>query len=482
LGTLHRTSCCPNKAIYGHTCIVTGSQASVLRLFLTIFHCQCFNRRYDRISFVNSLLEAKRYFDLDVAERIVRLVAEYGVRNKKIWGRKLQDRIRTSSSRTVNDCIFFLRDNDILAKDSPREVRRGQKVCFHLTTTGAQILKYGIVRPFLEDTVLPNVPPKGKRRGKNAQVDNAIRMVKRIHNYGTLSRASAKTESKGQGPMDNPEQEQQQQKRWKAIHFFLTRGAYGVGYNIPVGPEVPSAKGMFQSIDGVRYRSEHHEGVSITDLVEQRDDNFMYVDAHIRVTKSEAERIMQILLVEGIMEEISQRGNISMDANGQSEVVRYGIKDKSLAEYVLRWGSFQNAVLSMMLYIYDSIRGAMRGIHPIEREVRWLRDAVGPRIAERWLASSSVRRDKTFVGHVDPSLQDINKLDDATQKLIHKRRRRYLQDEDVRIKRTFREIRDDPELKKVEKNFPVITRIIKRSVYPKFLQELLYRRRRRRKI
>jgi hypothetical protein len=425
-------------------------------------------------------LEAKRYFDLDMAERIVRLVSEYGVRNERVWGRKLQDRIRTSSNRTFNDCIFFLLGNDILATDPPRGVRRGQKVYFHLTTTGTQILKYGIVRPFLEDTVLPNVPPKGKRRGKNAPVDNAIRFVKRIHNYGTLSRASAKTERKGQGPMDNPEQEQQQQNRWKAIHFILTRGAYGVGYNIPIGPEVPSAKGMFQSVDGVRYRSEHHEGVAITDLVEQRDDNFMYIDAHIRVSKSEAERIMQMLLAEGIMEEISQRGNISMDANGQSEDVRYGIKDKSLAEYVLQWGSFQNAVLSRMLYLYDSIRGTMRGIHVIRNEVNWLRDAIGPHRAERWLASASVRRDKTIVAYISPSVQDINKLDDATQRLIHKRRKRYLRDKDVGIKRTFREIRDNPELLKVEEKYPVITRIIKRSVYPEFLREL-YRIQRRRK-
>ena len=170
-----------------------------------------------------------------------------------------------------------------------------------------------------------------------------------------------------------------------------------------------------------------------------------------------------------------------MNRNGQkSEDVRYGIKDKSLAEYILQWGCFQSAVLSRMLYRYDSIKGTMRGIHPIERQVRWLRDAIGPGRAERWLASASVRRGKTVVAYVSPSLQDINKLDDATQRLIHKRRKRYLRDEDVRIKKTFREIRDNPELLKVEEKYPIITRIIKRSVYPEFLREL-YRRRRRRK-
>ena len=398
-------------------------------------------------------LEAKRYFDLDMAERIVRLVGGFGERNEKIWGRKLQDRICTSSNRTFNDCIFFLFRNDILAIDFPRKVRRGQKGYFHLTATGIQILKYGIVRPFLEDTVLPNVPSKGKRRGKKAQV------VK-----------------------DNPHQELQpieeqeiQQNRWKAIHFLLNRGAFGVGYNIPDG----------LSLSGnVYYTSERREGVSIMDLVEEKDDSFIEVNSYIRVSKPEAERIMQILLAEGIMEEISQKDNniAAVNRNGQkkSEDVRYGIKDYSLAEYILQWGCFQSAVLSRMLYLYDSIKGTMRGIHPIEREVRWLRDAIGPGRAERWLASALVRRGKTVVAYVSPSLQDINKLDDATQRLIHKRRKRYLRDEDVGIKKTFREIRDNPELLKVEEKYPIITRIIKRSVYPEFLREL-YRRRRRRK-
>ena len=119
------------------------------------------------------------------------------------------------------------------------------------------------------------------------------------------------------------------------------------------------------------------------------------------------------------MDEISQRDNntSAVNRNGQkkSEDVRYGIKDRSLAEYILQWGFFQSAVLSMMLYLYDSIKGTMRGIHPIERKVRWLIDAIGRGRAERWLASASDRRGKTLVAYVSPSLQDINKLDDATQ-------------------------------------------------------------------
>ena len=209
---------------------------------------------------------------------------------------------------------------------------------------------------------------------------------------------------------DNPDQEQQQQNRWKAIHFLLNRGVFGVGYNIPDGLS-PSGH--------VYYTSERREGVSIMDLVEEKDDFFIEVNSYIRVSKPEAERIMQILLAEGIMDEISQRDNntAAVNRNGQkkSEDVRYGIKDRSLAEYILQWGFFQSAVLSMMLYLYDSIKGTMRGIHPIERKVRWLIDAIGPGRAERWLASASDRRGKTLVAYVSPSLQDINKLDDATQ-------------------------------------------------------------------
>ena len=44
------------------------------------------------------------------------------------------------------------------------------------------------------------------------------------------------------------------------------------------------------------------------DLVEQKDDNFLYINAYIHVSRPEAERIMQMLLVEGIMKEISRNG------------------------------------------------------------------------------------------------------------------------------------------------------------------------------
>ena len=42
------------------------------------------------------------------------------------------------------------------------------------------------------------------------------------------------------------------------------------------------------------------------DLVEQKDDNFSYINAYIRVSRPEADRMMQMLLADGIMEEMSQ--------------------------------------------------------------------------------------------------------------------------------------------------------------------------------
>jgi hypothetical protein len=385
-----------------------------------------------------------------LAEKIIIVITQFIEGNEKVWINKVRRSVGTSSNRIFDDCVYLLMNYDLLRKENcSTKSKKGQKTYITVTDLCAQIMKYGYIKPFLEDTVLPNVPSKGKRRGKNAHVDKV---------------------------KDNPDQEQQQQNRWKAIHFLLNRGAFGVGYNIPDGLS-PSGH--------VYYTSERREGVSIMDLVGEKDDFFIEVNSYTRVSKSEAEKIMQMLLAEGIMEEISQRDNntAAVNLNGQkkSEDVRYGIQDKSLAEYVLQWGFFQSAVLSRMLYLYDSIKGTMRGIHPIEREVRWLRDAIGPGRAERWLASASDRRGKAFVPHITPSLQDINKLDYVTQKLIGIRRRRYLRDEDVRVKRTFREIRDNPELKEVEKKYPVITQIIKRSVYPEFLLELYERQQRRRK-
>ena len=63
------------------------------------------------------------------------------------------------------------------------------------------------------------------------------------------------------------------------------------------------------------------------------------------------------------------------------------------------------------MYLYDSIRGAMRGIHAIQNEVNWLKDAIGPARAEKWLARASRRRGKELVPYVNPACKDINKLD-----------------------------------------------------------------------
>lgn len=187
----------------------------------------------------------------------------------------------------------------------PREKRRrGQKRYIHLTAIGIQILKCNIVGPFLEDAVLPDVPRKRKRSIKTMYTNQENKHAKDQEN---------------------------QHVRWKALHFFLTRAACGVGYN-KIEP------------DGIHYRSEPHEGVSIMDLVHQRDDNFMYIDAHIRVSKPEAEEIMQLLLSKGIVEVISDTCITSTEEKRHNDDVRYGIKDKSLAEFIVQWGGFQNAV------------------------------------------------------------------------------------------------------------------------------------------
>ncbi|MGA7369316.1 MAG: hypothetical protein WBX01_09315 [Nitrososphaeraceae archaeon] len=112
----------------------------------------------------------------------------------------------------------------------------------------------------------------------------------------------------------------------------------------------------------------------------------------------------------------------------------------------------------------------MRGFHGIDSEVNW----VGPDRAQKWLAGASDRRGKEPVP-VYSSLQDINKLDHNTQRSIHKRRMRAIREADRRILNTLYELRRNPELQKVEKKHPIVTRMVKWSVYPHFLQEF-YRR------
>lgn len=72
-------------------------------------------------------------------------------------------------------------------------------------------------------------------------------------------------------------------------------------------------------------------------------------------------------------------------------------------------------------------------------------------------------------------MQDIYKLDPNIQRSIHKRRLKAIRGADGMILSTLIELRRNPELQKVEEKYPIITRIVKSSAYPEFLQEI-YRR------
>jgi hypothetical protein len=100
-------------------------------------------------------------------------------------------------------------------------------------------------------------------------------------------------------------------------------------------------------IDNKLYKGDFLEGVSIMDLLEQRDKSFALIFAYIKISKTEAEQIMNMLLYENVMKEIGI-------LNGE---VRYGIVDETFRSYVQDWGSLHNEIVSSMFKLWRTVRG-----------------------------------------------------------------------------------------------------------------------------
>ena len=107
-----------------------------------------------------------------MAEKIIIVITQFIEGNGKIWINKVRCSVGVSSNRIFDDCIYLLMNYGLIKKENcSTKSKKGQKTYITVTGLCNQIVKYGYIKPFLEDEVLPNVPSKGKRRGKKIQLD-----------------------------------------------------------------------------------------------------------------------------------------------------------------------------------------------------------------------------------------------------------------------------------------------------------------------
>ncbi len=170
--------------------------------------------------------------------------------------------------------------------------------------------------------------------------------------------------------------------RGKIIQYFLSRAAMGCYYNVEV-TDRPPKKGdysIFKDKNGIYYTPRDKmylnkeqinglipvvsdgfplPGVSITDLVEQRDSNCGGVFRYLEVTTKEAKKILDELIDSHILVP-SKKSDVS-DIFSQT---RYVIENSSLSSYIFEHYELLSWVLDRMGLIWLAD-------HPTRDEIEW---------------------------------------------------------------------------------------------------------------
>ena len=124
-------------------------------------------------------------FNIEMAEKIIRQLSILGA--VQISSRQLQKEIKSKSKSDFSDCLYFLEKYGVIGRDK-KEWIRGQKVPVTLSKIGEQILKFGIIRIYLD--YLHNKKYSSKtviKKSTNSRIKKAIKnrqeeyLLKAIH-------------------------------------------------------------------------------------------------------------------------------------------------------------------------------------------------------------------------------------------------------------------------------------------------------------
>lgn len=233
----------------------------------------------------------------------------------------MQKEIKSKSKSDFSDCFYFLEKYGVIGRDK-KEWIRGQKVTVTLSKIGEQILKFGIIRIYLD--YLHNKKYSSKtviKKSTNSRIKKAIK-------------------------------NRQEEYLLKAIHFLITRGTFGVSYARVVNQSKEELEPGYFGWDSSRMLRVycHKEGVSLDDLPEQKDISCSGIFSHIKVSRGEAEELMRILLDEGIMKEIGK-------VDGE---IRYGIVENALRLYIEDYLGLHQTRISKMGRLLSTVRGIWR--------------------------------------------------------------------------------------------------------------------------
>ena len=208
------------------------------------------NRERDSVSRGN--LYRRRFLNIPTAERIVKTIGMHddflGINQREI-----QRIIKSSSNDTFESCIRQLRNYGVITSKFEDKKTNKKTVPLYLTANGKRAYKLDLVVTFLTEI------NRLIKRNRREEEDFVIR----------VERKEKRRKSK----------ESQEEKRVKAFYFFLTRGAY---WTMSYKSADPSDLEGSILIDNKLYKGDFLEGVSIMDLVEQRDKSFALIFAYIK--------------------------------------------------------------------------------------------------------------------------------------------------------------------------------------------------------
>ena len=363
-------------------------------------------------------LELKRDFNIAMAEKVIKQLSFFGAAQNSC--RQLQNEIKSRSKSDSSDCLYFSEKYGVIRRNK-ENWRRGQRVTVTLTKTGEQILKFGIIRVYLD--------------------------------YLHDKRCNSKTGIKKSTISRQVSRDRRGERILKAIHFLVTRGVFGVSYAKFVDQSKENLEpGDFGWDSSRMYRIDcHKEGVSLIDLLEQRDISCSGIFAHIKVARKEAEELMRILLDLGIMKEIGEE-------DGE---IRYGIDDNALTLYIEDYLGLHQTRLSIMGRLLSTVRGIRRGTRQDFDMINYLEENMGANAYEYLLKLEKVRRGLS-----------------ASARAAYKNE---IDIYDEEIKSYQKQIKDREKMyEELEERYPVITTIVKMFTTSDYFDRIDERARKRR--
>ena len=249
--------------------------------------------------------------------------------------------------------------------------------------------------------------------------------------------------------------------REKIILYFLSRAALGCDYNIEVTDRPPQKgyystfkdnKGHYHSPDDMIYLSKEQKdrliqvlcsgfslpGVSITDLVNQRDSNCAGIFRYLKVTRKDAKKILDELVDGHLLVAINKNNPLEHETE-----TRYKIANASLSNYICDHYGLLFDVLERM-------------------ELTWILDQATRKETEWYEYYYGMPQIVNFFDNIKYRNKKYKLYNNARKSRMEGR----IKDYDIRIRRRIEAIKNEITYNDVRAKYPFLVLDLKKIIEP----------------